>query len=94
MLRADHREVAAIQRGDHLEAESFGERDDGGVDGPKGQIVVARDELRDPHPIAGQDGRGGEVSGRKVSEEPHFCFPSEARFDEIGDFGDDEFGDK
>jgi hypothetical protein len=94
MPRADDGEVAAIQCGDDLDSESFGERHDGGVHRPKRQIVVARYELRDPHPITWQHRRGGEVSRRKVSEEPHFCFPSEARFDEIGDFGDDEFGDE
>ena len=63
VLGTDDREVVAIQCGDDLDAESFGERDDGGVDGPKRQIVVARYELRDPHPIAWQNRRGGEVSG-------------------------------
>jgi hypothetical protein len=55
--------VAAIQSGDDFEAESFGERYDGGVDGPKGQIVIAAYELGDPHPIPWQNRRGGEVSG-------------------------------
>jgi hypothetical protein len=63
VFRADDREVAAIQCGDDLKAESLGEGHDGGVDGPKRQIVIARNELRDPHPITGQDGRGGEVPG-------------------------------
>jgi hypothetical protein len=76
VLRADDGEVAAIQCGDYLGAESFGERHDGCIHRPERQIVVARYELRDPHPIAWQDGRGSEVSGRKVAEEPYFCFPS------------------
>lgn len=62
MFRADDREVPAIERGDDLEAESFGERYDGGVDGPKGKIVIAGYELRDAHPIPWQNGRGSEVS--------------------------------
>ncbi len=63
VLRADDREVAAIQRGDDLETKSFGKGHDGCVDGSKWQIVIAGYELRDPHPIAWQNRRGGEVSG-------------------------------
>jgi hypothetical protein len=90
VFRADDREVAAIQCGDDLDAEPFGERDDGGVDGPKGQIVIARYEFRDPHPIPWQNRRGGEVSGGKIAEKARFCFPAESGFDEIRDFGYDE----
>jgi hypothetical protein len=36
VFRADDREVAAIQRGDHIEAESFGERHDGWTKETKG----------------------------------------------------------
>lgn len=63
MFRADDREVATIQRGDHLDAKSFGKRDDGSVDGPKRQIVIAGYELRDAHPVAWQNRCGSEVSG-------------------------------
>ena len=56
VFRADDREVAAIQRGDDLEAEPLGERHDGCVDSPKGQIVIAGYELRDTHPIPGRTG--------------------------------------
>lgn len=63
MFRSDNREVAAIQRGDDLDTQPFGECHDGGVDGSKGQIVIAGHELRDPHPIAWKNRRSREVSG-------------------------------
>jgi hypothetical protein len=62
MFGTDNREVPVIQRRDDFNAESFGKRHDGGIDGPKREIVIAGYELRDAHPIAWQNRRGGEVS--------------------------------
>jgi len=94
MFRSDNREVTAIQSGDDLDPESFGKCYDGCVNRPERQIVIAGDELRDPHPIARENRRSREISGGEIAEEAHFCFPSEAGFDEVRDLGDDELGDE
>jgi hypothetical protein len=86
----DYGEVRAIQRSDDIEAESLRKSHDGRIDSPQGQIAIAGDELRDPHPIARENRRCSKVSGGKISEKTHFCGPAEATLDEIRHFGDDE----
>ena len=62
MFRTDDREVPAIQRRDDIEAQSFGKRDDGCIDGSQGQVAIASYELGDPYPIARKNRYRREVS--------------------------------
>jgi hypothetical protein len=90
VFRADNGEVPSIQRRDDIEAQSFGERYDGRVDGSQRQIAISGYELCDPYPIASENRCCDEVSGGEIAKESHFCCPAEASLDEIGDLGDDE----
>lgn len=90
MFRSDNREVTPIERRDRPDTEPFGESDYGSVDCTQWQIVISRDELRDPLPIGDENRLREKVAGREISQESHFRFPSEAFLDEVRDFGDDE----
>lgn len=90
MFRTNHGEVSSIQRGDDIEAQSFGERDDGRIDSSKRQIAISSHELCDPYPIARENRCRDEVSRGEIAEESHFRRPAEASLYEIGDLGDDE----
>ena len=52
--------------------------------------MISGNELRNPHPIGSKYRLGDEISGSEISEESHFRCPPQSRFDEVGDFGDDE----
>jgi len=56
VFRTDNREVPSIQRGDDVEAQSFCKRYVGRIDGSQGEVAISSYELRDPYPIAREDG--------------------------------------
>jgi hypothetical protein len=90
MLGTNDCKVAPIQRRDRTDAESLGDRHDGRIHCPERKVVISAYELRDAHPIAREHGLGDQVPGGEITEEPNLGGPAQARFDEIGDFGDDE----
>lgn len=48
MLGANDCEMTSIQRRDLTDAESLGDRNDGGIHRPERKVVIAAYELRDP----------------------------------------------
>jgi hypothetical protein len=90
MVRANDGEVASIQCGDCTDFQSLGEGHDRCVDSAERKVVVSPHELRDSYPVGGKHRHRQEISGSEISEESHLGPPAQARFDEIGDFGDDE----
>lgn len=89
MVRADDAEVAAIDRRDLDDAESFGSCDDRRVDGAQRQVAVARNKLGDPEDVGGVGVLEDEV-GVQIAEEAHLGLPTEACREQIADLGDDE----
>jgi hypothetical protein len=90
VFRTDNGEVPSIQCRDDFESQPFGERYDGGIDGPEGEIAISGYEFRDPYPIARENRSRDEVSRGEIAKESYFRLPAEASLDEIGDLGDDE----
>jgi hypothetical protein len=83
-------EVAPIQRRDRTDSESLGERHHGGINCPERKIMVSAYQLGNPHPVASSHGLDDEVSRGEIAQESHFRLPPQPRFDEIGDFGNDQ----
>ena len=84
------REVPPIECSHGADSQSFGDRHHRCVDGPEREVVISADELRNPDPIRREHRLREEISRSEISEEPHLRLPAEARFDQPGDFGNDE----
>lgn len=94
MSRTNDGEVPPIRGGDGPNTKPLGERDYGRIDCAERKVVISANELRNPHPIAGDHGLCEEIAGREVAKEPQFRLPAEACFDEIRDLGDDQLRDE
>ena len=86
----DDVEVPAVGRRDLACVESFGRRDDAGVDGAEVEVSVAGDEFGDAEPVAGCDGFGEEVAGGEVADEADLGLGAEPGGDQVDDLGDDQ----
>lgn len=86
-------EMAAIQRCDHLDLQSFCESNDRRIDRPEWKVPVVGDQLGDPEPIAGKHRFRREIARCEVAQEAHLSFRSKTTFNEIRHFGDDELRD-
>jgi hypothetical protein len=71
-------EVSAVDRRDLGDCEPLGCRDDRSVDGPKRQIAVRGNELRDAQPVSGENRLDRERAGGEVTEEADLGFDAEA----------------
>ena len=69
------------------DVESFGGRDDRGIDGAERKVVVTRDELGDSDQVDGVNWLEVEVASREVTKEPDFWLPTQAGRDQVGHFG-------
>lgn len=82
--------MSPIEGGHRVDVESFGKGHHGGIDSPQRKVVIARDELGNPDPIAGVNGFHEEIARREISEKPDLCPPSQPSLEEVDDLGDDE----
>lgn len=87
---AYHGEVASVDCGDLLDAETFGGAHHRGVDGTQRQIPVARDQLGDAQPVRCSDGLDGERAAGEVSEEADLRACPQSRRQEVDHLGDDQ----
>lgn len=87
VARSDDAEVTPVDRRDRSYVETFGRRDDRGVDGSEREVAVLPDELGDAEPV----GRGHrfreERAAREVPEEPHLRRRAEPRLEQVCDLG-------
>lgn len=86
--------MASIECRDRRCAESFGRRDDGGVDYPEWEVGVALDELRNPQPVRRMDRIGDQISHDEVTQESKLRVQLQATTDQVCRFGDCEQWDE
>ncbi len=90
---SDDREVAAVERGDLSDPETFGSCDHRGVHRPERKVAVDTDEFGDPKPVGRRYRLWDEASRSEVADEPDFGADAEPCPKEVDDLGDDELGD-
>lgn len=90
VVRAYHGEVAEIECRHFGHAKALGCSDDRCVDGAKGKVVVARDQLCDSQDVLGVDRLQAHLASREVAEESSLGLPAETAGYEVGDLGNDE----
>jgi hypothetical protein len=90
VARAYHCEVAAIECRHFGRAKALGGSDDRCVDGAKGKVVVARDQLCDSQGVPAVDRLQAYLAGREVAEESSLGLPAETTCDPVCDLGDHE----
>ncbi len=83
-------EVSSVQCGYVGDAKSFCCCDDRSVGGAEGKVSVLGHEFSNPHPVACVDVFGEKVACCQITQEPDLGIWSEARPDEVSDFGDDQ----
>ena len=64
--------------------------DDRRVDGAKGKVAVARDQLCHSQGVFGLDRLQAHLAGREVAEESSLGLPTETTCDQVCDLGNDE----
>ena len=91
--RAYDGEVAVVQGCDLGDLESLGRRHHRGVDGTKWQVAVAPDEFGDAKPVPAGHRFGDQIAGSEVPQEADLGFNAESAGQQVGHFGDDQYGD-
>jgi hypothetical protein len=82
--------MPAIERRHFGSAKALGDSDDRRVDGAKGKVVVARDQLCDSQGVLGVDRLQAHLASREVSEESSLGLPAETTCDQVCSLGDYE----
>lgn len=89
---ADDGEMPAVERCDLGDPEALSRCDDRTIDGPEGQIPIPAHQLGDAKPITRHDLLDGELTSCEIAQEADLGVRAEPRPDEVGHFGDDEYG--
>lgn len=90
VARAYHGEMAAIECRHFGDAKALGGSDDRCVDGAKGKVVVARDQLCDAQGVLWLDRLQTHLAGREVAKKSSLGLPAETTCDQVRNLGDDE----
>ena len=85
-----HGEVAEIECRHFGYAKALGGGDDRCVDGAKGKVVIARDQLCDSQGVLRVHRLQAHLAGREVAEESSLGLPAETTCDQVRDLGNDE----
>jgi hypothetical protein len=91
--RAYDGEVAVVQGYDLVDLEALGRRHHRGVNGTKWKVAVAADEFGDTKPVAAAHRFGDQIAGGEVPKEAGLGFDAEPAGQQVGHFGDDQYGD-
>lgn len=92
VARADDGEVPPVQGRDLAEAEAFGDRDDGGVDGPERQVGVLGDEVGGAGVVGEVQVDNLELAAAEGGQERGLGLGAAAGNEQLADLDDDRGG--